>query len=143
MKKVLALITIPVITAMTFVGFTFAQFNNTNNPYTNPTDAGDSTNVAVVGSGIGQQDSFVNVVKGAINWVLGILALIALVILLWGGFQMVTAAGDEERYKKGFTILKQAAIGLILIGIAWFIISIIFRLVNVTTQGVTPAGTDS
>jgi len=25
-----------------------------------------------------------------------------------GGFKMVTAAGDEEKYKGGFTIMKQA-----------------------------------
>jgi hypothetical protein len=41
---------------------------------------------------VGQQDAFVNVVKSAINWLLGILALIALIILLYGGFLMVTAA---------------------------------------------------
>jgi len=41
---------------------------------------------------------------------LGMLALIALVVLLWGGFQMVTAAGDDDKYKKGFKILQQAAI---------------------------------
>jgi hypothetical protein len=43
------------------------------------------------------------------------LALVALVVLLWGGFQMVTAAGDDAKYKKGFKILQQAAIGLIFI----------------------------
>ena len=36
------------------------------------------------------------------------LALIALVILIRGGFQMVTAAGDDAKYKKGFKILQQA-----------------------------------
>jgi hypothetical protein len=54
-------------------------------------------------------------IKTAINWVLSILGIIALVILLYGGFQMVTAAGAEDKYKKGFTILRQAGIGLIFI----------------------------
>jgi len=88
----------------------------------------------------GQQDAFVNVIRGWINWTLGILAFIALIILLYGGFLMVTAAGDEEKYKKWFTILRQAAIGLILIGIAWFVVSIIFWLVNLVgraTEGQT------
>jgi preprotein translocase subunit Sss1 len=52
---------------------------------------------------------------------------------------MVTSAGDEEKYTAGFTILKHAATGLILIGIAWFIVSIIFWLVNILTQGATTA----
>jgi hypothetical protein len=69
-----------------------------------------------------------------VNWVLGILALIALLILMYGGFQMVTAAGDEKKYEAGFTILKQAAQGLILIGVAWFIISMVFWLINQMTS---------
>jgi hypothetical protein len=56
---------------------------------------------------------------------------------------MVTAAGNEDRYSKWWTILKQAAIGLILIGIAWFIISIIFWLVNLTATGVGAADTQN
>jgi len=54
-----------------------------------------------------------------------------LVILLWGGFQMVTAAGDDTKYKNGFKILKQAAIGLIFIGVSWLVVSVIFRLLGV------------
>lgn len=142
MKKLLLALVAP-LAAFTLVGMSFAQITNTQNPYTNPTDPGDSTNVASPGTGKGQQDSFVNVVKGAINRVLGILALIALIILLYGWFMMVSSAGDEEQYKKGFTILKHAATGLLLIGIAWFIVSIIFRLVNTVTKGVNPAGTES
>ena len=142
MKKLLLALIAPVA-VLTFVGVSFAQITNKQNPYTNPTDHGDSTDVASPGTGTGQQDSFVNVVKGAVNWILGILALITLIILLYGGFLMVTSAGNDEQYKKGFTILKHAAIGLLLIGIARFVVSIIFWLVNIVTNGVTPAGTDS
>ncbi|MEI6773821.1 MAG: hypothetical protein WCL18_03220 [bacterium] len=42
----------------------------------------------------------ITVIKTFINWMLGMLALIALVILIWGGFQMVTAAGEDTKYKK-------------------------------------------
>jgi len=62
---------------------------------------------------------------------LGILALIALVILLRGGFQMVTAAGDDAKYKKGFKILQQAAIGLVFIGVSWLVVSMIFWLLGI------------
>ncbi|MDR2540623.1 MAG: hypothetical protein LBD11_02285 [Candidatus Peribacteria bacterium] len=54
-------------------------------------------------------------VKTFINWMLGMLATIALVLVLWAGFQMVTAAGDDAKYKKGMTILKQAGIGLVIV----------------------------
>jgi uncharacterized membrane protein len=100
--------------------------------------------VNTVGTNDGQQDAFVNVIKSAVNRTLWILALIALLVLLYGGFQMVTAAGNEEQYGKWMTILKQAAFGLVMIGVAWFIVSIIFWLVNLftTTSEGSTAWTD-
>ncbi len=71
----------------------------------------------------------IDVIKSFINWVLGLLSLIALVILLYGWFKMVTAAGDEWKYKEGFKILKQAGIGLAVIGLSWFVVSIIFWII--------------
>ena len=99
-----------------------------------PSGFGDVTatsNVWVSGTGTAQGGKLIDVIKSFINWMLGILALIALVILLWGGFQMVTAAGEDAKYKKGFKILQQAAIGLVFIGVSWLIVSVIFWLLGV------------
>jgi len=128
-----------------FAWTTCAQLNNDINPFTDPTDAGTAEQIWLVGTDEWQGDAFANVVRGFINWMLGILALIALIILLWGGFQMVTAAGDEEKYKKWWTILKQWAIWLAVIGVARFLVSLIFRLINLTTttSAWTDGGTDS
>ena len=71
--------------------------------------------IGISGTGTAQGGKLIDVIKSFINWMLGILALIALVILIWGGFQMVTAAGDDAKYKKGFKILQQAGIGLVFI----------------------------
>lgn len=86
--------------------------------------------IGVAGAGEVQGDRLIVVIKTFINWTLGMLALVALVILIWGGFQMVTAAGDEAKYKKGFKILQQAAIGLVFIGVSWLIVSVIFWLLG-------------
>ncbi len=43
---------------------------------------------------------------------------------------MVTAAGDDNKYKKGFTILKQAGIWLVFIGLSWLIVSLLFYIVG-------------
>jgi hypothetical protein len=61
------------------------------------------------------------------------LSLIVLVIVLVGWFQMVTASGNEEKYKKGFTILKHAGIGLVVIWLSWFIVTIIFWILRGST----------
>jgi hypothetical protein len=71
-----------------FFGTTFAgkPALNPNNPYLETTDAGSAEYVAVIGAkdGEAKEDSLINVIKGGVNWVLGILALIALIILLYG-----------------------------------------------------------
>lgn len=74
-----------------------------------------------------------NVIQTAINRVLGILAFIALLILLYAGFLMLTAAGDDEKYNKWFTILKQVALWLAFIGLAWLVVSMIFYLIDIIT----------
>lgn len=112
------------------------------NPYVEESNWWNTKDINVVWSWSGQKDAFVNVVKWAINWILGILALIALIILMYWWFQMVTSAWDEDKYNAWFTILKHAAQWLILIGIAWFVVSIIFWLVNqFTTKAWWSAGT--
>ena len=88
-----------------------------------------SYNPDVVWSDGFKEDSLLGVVTSAINRILWILSLIALVILLWWGFQMVTAAGDEEKYNKWFTILKQSWIGLAFIAFSWMFVSLVFRLI--------------
>lgn len=53
---------------------------------------------------------------------------------------MVTAAGNEDQYGEGMKILKQAAFGLVMIGLAWFIVSMIFFVISLTTSN---AGDDA
>jgi hypothetical protein len=74
-----------------------------------------------------------SVIQTAVNRVLGILAFIALLILLYAGFLMLTAAGDDDRYNKWFTILKQVALWLVMIWLAWLIVSMIFYLIDFIT----------
>lgn len=59
---------------------------------------------------------------------------------------MVTAAGDDAKYKKGMGILKQAAIGLVIIGVSWMFVSVIFWLIGTVSdswaaKGATKIGT--
>ncbi|MEF2174998.1 MAG: hypothetical protein V3575_00890 [Candidatus Absconditabacteria bacterium] len=90
-----------------------------------------SFNPAVIGSNDGTaSNSLLQVIRNFINWGLGLLGLIALIMLLWGGFQMVTAGGADDKYKVGFKIMKQAAIGIIFIGVAWLFVMLIFRVVG-------------
>ncbi len=93
-------------------------------------DTSQTAGIAVGGAGTNADASIITIIKNFINRTLGILGLIALVILLYGGFQMVTAAGDDDKYKKGFKVLKEAAVGLIFIGLAFFMVSIVLWLIS-------------
>jgi len=84
-------------------------------------------------AGTSQNDKLITSVKVFINRVLGILALITLVILLRWGFQMVTAAWDDGKYKEWMKILKQAWFGLAFIWLSRLIVSMIFRLIWLVT----------
>ncbi len=91
-----------------------------------------------------QGEKLLDVIKGIVNWVLGILAFIALTVLLYGGFLMVTAGGEPTQYEKGAKFLKSALIGIVIIWLARFIASLIFWLVNSTTsEAGSSAGTDT
>jgi hypothetical protein len=114
---------------ITFSSFWFAV-DNDKSVFTDTSDSGEAKWVNLIDTNTQQKDAFVNVVKWAVNWVLGILALIALLVIMYWWFEMVTSAWNEDSYNKWFTILKYAAIGLVLIWVAWFIVSLIFWLVN-------------
>ena len=77
-----------------------------------------------------QGDQLVKVIKNTINWVLWLLSLIVFILLLWWGFQMVTANWDDKKFGAGMTILKQAAIWLWFIAVSWLLVSMIFRVLS-------------
>lgn len=75
------------------------------------------------------QSKTMDVIKNMINYALWMLALIALVYLLYHGFLILTAAGDETQYKKGLSGIKYAAIAIAGIGASWLVVSTIFWLI--------------
>ena len=96
-------------------------------------DANKDYNVAVSDSDtwIGTTgDKLIRVVRTAINWVLWMLSLVALVIALYAWFLMMTSGGDEKKYGKGVGLLKWAGIWLAIIALSWLIVSLIFWIIN-------------
>ncbi len=110
--------------------WSLATFAVTTTPWFG-VNATNNAGITWINASTDQGGNLIDVIKSFINWMLGMLALIALVVLLFGGFQMVTAAGDETKYKKGFKILQQAAIGLVFIGVSRLLVSAIFWLLGV------------
>jgi len=93
-------------------------------------DAVGTQGIWVAWTGVQKGSSIIDIIKSVINRVLWLLSLIVLVLMLYGWFKMITAAGDETKYKEWFKVLKQAAIWLAVIWLAWFIVSIVFWIIT-------------
>lgn len=90
-------------------------------------DAGSTfgaTKVAVNGEGGG----FIEAVQRYINTGMTFLSFLAVIYFLWGGFNMLTAGGDDEKVKKGKTVIIQASIGLFVIFLSGSLIGWILGL---------------
>lgn len=73
------------------------------------------------------------IIKNIINRALWLLSFIALLYLIYHGIIMLTAAGDEWKFKKWLKWIKYAAIALAGIWLSWFIVSFIFRIITYIT----------
>lgn len=56
-----------------------------------------------------------------INTFLGILGIVAVIIVIYGGFLWMTASGNTEQVEKAQTLLIQGLIGFVIIALAWSI----------------------
>ena len=68
----------------------------------------------------------VQITINTIKWALSFLGLVAVVMIIWGGFMWMTSAGNEERVRKAKDILKAAIIGMIVVLISWAMVSFVF-----------------
>ena len=67
-------------------------------------------------------------IRRILNVILGFLGIITVVMVIYGGFIWLTAAGNEDAVGKGRHTLLWAALGAILIGIAWTVSSYILSV---------------
>lgn len=84
-------------------------------------------------SGLGEADLEETIAK-LINIVLGFLGIIAVVMVLWGGFRWMTAGGSEEKVGDAKKILIAGVIGLAIILAAYAITSFVIGSLLSATQ---------
>jgi heme/copper-type cytochrome/quinol oxidase subunit 2 len=83
--------------------------------------------------GLGTQDVRVTIAR-IINVFMGLLGIIAVVIVLYGGFLWMTASGNEDRVEKAKKLIVAGIIGLAIILSAYAIASfVVTSLVNATS----------
>lgn len=80
--------------------------------------------------GLGNEDPRV-IAASLINVILGFLGIIAVVIVLMGGFRWMTAGGNEDKIGEARGLLSAGVIGLIIIlaswGLAQFVVNLLYN----------------
>ena len=75
-----------------------------------------------------------SVVIRVIQYVLGFLGLIAVILILFGGFRYLTSAGNQEAIDSAKKILRSAVIGLLIVllsqALFLFIVSLVQRVTS-------------
>lgn len=84
-------------------------------------------------TGLGDADLKQTVIN-ILQLVLGLLSLIAVVMIIIGGFTWLTAGGNEEKVDKAKKIISAAVIGLIIVLLAWAIVIFVARTTSNVTQ---------
>ena len=92
-------------------------------------------NLQRISDATGGQGSFRSLAKQFLNFFLGFLGFVAVVMIIYGGILYVTAAGKEDKTEQGKKIILYSIIGIVIILLS-------FAIVN-TVLGGLGAGTDT
>ncbi|MFA6428551.1 MAG: hypothetical protein WCW02_03350 [Candidatus Buchananbacteria bacterium] len=84
---------------------------------------------------LGTADLFTTVIN-AVNWVLSLLVLIAVIIILYGGFVWMTAGGNDDKISSAKGTISAGVIGLIIILAAYAIASFVITQFSGITGGI-------
>ncbi len=91
------------------------------------------TNSADAGEGAGQKFELMPVLHTALNVVLGVIGFIAVVMIIVGGVQYTTSAGDAAKVTKAKNTILYGVVGLVIALLAFAIVN--FILSNIFNAG--------
>jgi len=63
------------------------------------------------------------------NWILGFVAIIATLIVIYGGVLYLTAAGNEEAVEKAKKTISYGIIGIVICGLAYAIVIVVSTVI--------------
>ena len=100
------------------------------------------TNINPCPSGMGKvcnigADQFGPIVSNVITILIIIAVLIAVLFLIWGGIQWIMSGGDKSKVESARNSIIGAIIGLVIVFLAYFIISVVANLFDVNISNLT------
>ena len=64
-------------------------------------------------------------IKSVLNWVFGIIGIVAVIMIIIGGFNMMISSGDPGKVKKGKDTILYGIIGLVISILAFAIVNFV------------------
>ena len=83
--------------------------------------------ISSAGADTGAETDVTNTVGTALNVVFGIVAIIAVVMIVIGGVSYTTSQGDPGKVKKGKDTIMYGIIGMIIALLAFAIVNFVFK----------------
>ncbi len=87
---------------------------------------------AAEGFGLGST-GLVDTLTAIIQVLLGFLGILAVLLILWGGFIWMTAAGDDSKVDKAKKMIYSGIIGIVIIFSAYAIASFVINQISTAT----------
>ena len=88
-------------------------------------------NKTATAAGISSQTDLAVIVGRIVSILIGFLGLIAVIIILIGGFQWMTSGGDSEKIKSARDLMINGMIGLVIIVLAYAIATFVITRLNI------------
>jgi len=116
----------------------FDSFINSSQPktiYCNGNQCGLNEGISLVKNGINDietQRTLSQYVQDIVKYLLLFISIIAVLYIIWAGFNILIGNGDEEKLKKSRTTIVYVIIGIIIIWLAWPITTFILKVLNIT-----------
>lgn len=128
MKKISKhLLSLAIVSLLVLPVFALNVHAQDDNPITNGITAAESKFNGVLGS---TNTDPREVIANIINIALGFLGVIAVGIVLIGGFKWMTAAGNEDKVEEAKKILGAGVIGLVIVLSAWALASYVINTIQ-------------
>jgi len=123
---------VSIVGIMSMMSFAFAQQSFLNQNLNNAPDLPGLTkgNFDVKTQAQTGVDNVLKTISQVINWVLGLLALISLIILIYTGVKMLLNSSDDAAITEWYKTIKNIFIALLFIGGSWLIVQFIFYIIK-------------
>lgn len=83
-------------------------------------------------AGSNAKDTLMDKIGSGVQLILGLVGIVALIYLIYGGFMYITAAGDADKATKGRTVIINALIGIAIVALSYLIVAVVINTLNPT-----------